>query len=89
MCAMETKTDKALNMSDPAGTIVSSLVGLAGTLGLLSKLDLSADELAAILGWLAAVAAAARTLMERRRRARHVEEVAVAKSQAGAPVPSE
>lgn len=54
---------KKANMTDPSGSIIGALVGLAGTLGLLTRWDISADQAAQALGFAFMIAAAARAWM--------------------------
>ena len=58
----------AAKTRDPTAALVGSLVGIAGSLGLLSQWGLSADELAQILGYVFAGTAALFTWIEAQRR---------------------
>jgi len=66
----QTKTDRALNASDPGAALVSGIIGFAGATGLLTRWGISADMLAEILGFGMMVAGGARAYFERARRER-------------------
>jgi len=72
----QTKTDKALDASDPGGGLVAILVGMAGSLGLLTKYNISADEFAQFVCYAFAGAAALRAYLEKGRRSRYMDDVA-------------
>jgi hypothetical protein len=65
-----TRTDRALNVSDTGASLIAGVLGIAGTLGFLSKLGITVDEGAAILGFVGMVVAAVRGRLEKGRRAR-------------------
>lgn len=54
------------NITDPSGSIIGALVGMAGTLGLLTKWEISADQAASFLGFAFMIAAAIRAWLIQR-----------------------
>ena len=62
------RTDKALAVSDPAASAAGALLGIAGSLGLLARFDVTADEAVALIGFVGMAIAAVRGWLESRRR---------------------
>lgn len=52
---------------DPIATVLSSVVGVLGALGLVERLGLTGDQVAEIMGFAMAIIAAIRTVFERRK----------------------
>lgn len=61
-----TQNIKRSNITDPGGSIIGALVGLAGTFGILTKWNISADQAAQTLGFAFMIAAAIRTWLATR-----------------------
>lgn len=59
---------KALDVSDDVGSLIASLVGLAGIFAVPEKLGITADELAMALGFGFSIVAFVRARLERKRR---------------------
>lgn len=53
------------NITDQSGSVIGALVGMAGTLGLLTKWNIDADQAASFLGFAFMIAAAIRARLIR------------------------
>lgn len=51
---------------DPVAVVLSSVVGILGSVGLIDRLGLTADQVAQVLGFTLAIVAAVRTIFQRR-----------------------
>ena len=69
------RTDKALEHSDPIAALIGTLLGICGALGLLSKMGISADDTAVLLGFVGSAVAGFRAVLESRRRRAHAPPV--------------